>query len=42
MPTSQLGTFPEAVKQAPLQKQGERDELVEAGAILALLKLFLG
>jgi len=39
MPVSQLSTFPQAVKEPPPQKQGERDELLEAGAILALLKL---
>jgi hypothetical protein len=37
-----LRTYSQPTGEANPQKQSERDELVEAGAILALLKLVLG
>lgn len=38
---SQMGTVARPVEPVP-QKQGERDELIEVGAMLALMKLALG
>jgi hypothetical protein len=37
-----MGGMPQMAKESPAAKQEGRDELVEVGAILVLLKLFLG
>jgi hypothetical protein len=39
---SQITPVPRPTKEKEQQSQGERDELVEVGAMLALLKLILG
>ena len=41
-PMSQMGTIPPQVKEGSPKKPEERDELVEVGTILALLKLAFG
>ncbi len=41
-PMSQLGTFSIPAQAVPQKKQDDRDELVEVGTMLAILKLVLG
>ena len=41
-PISQLGTIPQPTKETAQRKPEERDELLEVGAVLALLRLALG